>query len=536
MTTWKRLGTYILGPVIAGLAAWALYWATAAPWLTWAHHGADGGDLIAAAMTWGVPHPSGYPTYCLLSRLFALLPLGGVGWDAIARRFTLFSAATAAASTALVCAMAQDLLHSDDIGNDGTIFDAALPVAAILIALAWASGTTLWSQAIITEVYAPWTAMVALCLWLTIRLEHRPSASLVRGCAALGLLLGLGTGLHLTIVLMIPGLVVLLWPRLYPRPRALLSGLAGLALGLGVYAYLPLVALLRPPSEVSPVYWGNPRTWSGFWWTVSGAPYRGYLLGLPLRYLPQRLTAWLGLWRQQYTLPGVLLALVGLADLWQRDRRRTIGHLFIVAYSLLAITYDTVDSYVYLLPAYLVAALWLAAGSCALARHVRPWLSRRWTTALVVALLLILPLWGVASRFAHQDLSADQQARIWVEETLATLPQGALLISGEDAHTFTMDYIQWVEGRRLDLCVIDGELLQYSWYVEQLARRCPDLGVPWEGGRDAPALSVSSLVSAQWGRRPLYLASPRPELAQDWQVEPRGALWLIANPRVSAKD
>jgi hypothetical protein len=532
----KRLGwQQFLGPVIAGLAAGVLYGATAAPWLTWANHGADGGDLIAAAMTWGVPHPSGYPTYCLLGRWFALLPLGGSGVDAIARRFTLFSAATAAISVVLVCAMAQDLLRSWD---DAAAHPAIVTIAAILVALTWASGTTLWSQAVITEVYAPWTAMVALCLWLTIRMERRPTDSLPRDLAILGLVLGLGTGLHLTIVLMIPGLAVWLWPQWRARPRALLSGLAGLALGLCVYAYLPLVALLRPASQVSPVYWGNPRTWSGFWWTVSGVPYRGYLLGLPLRYLPQRLAAWSGLWRQQYTLLGVLLALVGLTDLWEQDRRRAVGQLLIVAaYSLLAITYDTVDSYVYLLPAYLVAALWLAAGSCALARYLRPWLSRRWATALVLMVLLALALWGIASRYAPQDLSADQEARIWVEETLATLPQDALLITGADAHTFTMDYVQWVEGKRLDLCVIDGELLPYSWYVEQLARRCPDLGV-WESGRDAraPAVSVSSLVNAQWGRRPLYLASPRPELAQDWQVEPHSALWVIVGPRISSRD
>jgi len=47
---------------LAGLAALVLYARTLAPGLTWAHHAADGGDLLAAALTVGVPHPSGYPT------------------------------------------------------------------------------------------------------------------------------------------------------------------------------------------------------------------------------------------------------------------------------------------------------------------------------------------------------------------------------------------------------------------------------------------------------------------------------------------
>ena len=78
-------------PLLAGALALGLYASTAAPWLTWEHAGADGGDLITAAITGGVPHPSGYPTYCLLGRLYALLPLGSS-----ARRLNLFSATAAA--------------------------------------------------------------------------------------------------------------------------------------------------------------------------------------------------------------------------------------------------------------------------------------------------------------------------------------------------------------------------------------------------------------------------------------------------------
>ncbi|MFZ4849545.1 MAG: protein O-mannosyl-transferase family, partial [Caldilinea sp.] len=50
---------------MAGLALW-LYCGSLAPDLTWAHQGADGGELLAAAATNGVPHPPGYPLYILL--------------------------------------------------------------------------------------------------------------------------------------------------------------------------------------------------------------------------------------------------------------------------------------------------------------------------------------------------------------------------------------------------------------------------------------------------------------------------------------
>ena len=82
-------------PLLASLAAFALpllvYLLTLPPGITWAHHGADAGDLITAACTLGVPHPSGYPAYTLLGWLVCQIPLGNIAW-----RFNLLSAVGAA--------------------------------------------------------------------------------------------------------------------------------------------------------------------------------------------------------------------------------------------------------------------------------------------------------------------------------------------------------------------------------------------------------------------------------------------------------
>ncbi|MEI6290225.1 MAG: DUF2723 domain-containing protein, partial [Chloroflexota bacterium] len=64
------------------------YGFTIAPDLTWAHFSADGGDLISALVSGGVPHPAGYPLYMLLSRPFLEIPYGSPAF-----RTNLFSAA-----------------------------------------------------------------------------------------------------------------------------------------------------------------------------------------------------------------------------------------------------------------------------------------------------------------------------------------------------------------------------------------------------------------------------------------------------------
>ena len=84
-----------------------VYVATLAPSLTFENSGTDGGDLIAAAWTLGVPHPPGYPTYTLLAWLATRLPVG-----TIAYRVNLFSALSAALAVGLLFRSAQSLLRN----------------------------------------------------------------------------------------------------------------------------------------------------------------------------------------------------------------------------------------------------------------------------------------------------------------------------------------------------------------------------------------------------------------------------------------
>ncbi len=503
-----------LAPLLAAAAALLLYAVTAAPSLTWAHHGADGGDLIAAAMTGGVPHPSGYPAYCLLGRLFALLPLGPV-----ARRFALFSATAAAVAVGVLCLCAQRLLE-DDAGRRSWR-SAAIAAAAALLA---ATGPILWSQAVIAEVYALNALFVALVLHLALHAPARPGVAF-----AAGLALGLGLGNHLTLALALPGLAVLAWRGAPRRPGRLAASLAvGLVLGLAVYAYLPLAARRDPP-----VNWGDPRTWERFVAVVTGRVYRPYLLGVPLASLPARLGAWAGLWARQLTWPGVALALAGAAagiddGAGRGHRRRLLGTaLLVAAYSAYAITYDTADSYVYLIPAYLVAALWVARGAAAVAVWTEDLFAsrRRWAVAVVFAALALLPVLSAVRHAPAISLRYDREATAWLADVTQRLPPDALLITLQDRHTFALAYARWVEGRRDDVIVVDADLLAYPWYHAQLRRRHPSLVLP--GDR----LTAPGLAGANLPLRPVFLASTRDDVMAQLSAVPDGPIWRVTDSR-----
>src|SRR5512139_3479464 len=96
----------LVAPLLGGLFALACYGATLPPGLTWANNGADGGDLLAAALTGGVPHPTGYPTYQILLRL-AISAIGGEP----ARAGAWLSALSAALAVAFLADLAQRMLR-----------------------------------------------------------------------------------------------------------------------------------------------------------------------------------------------------------------------------------------------------------------------------------------------------------------------------------------------------------------------------------------------------------------------------------------
>ena len=516
----KRLVSTI-GPLLAGALALSLYVSTAAPDLTWKHHGADGGDLIAAAATVGVPHPSGYPLYCLLARSYVTLSRALVAGEPLARHYNLFSATAAALSASLVYLCARQELRERGMERASAVTMEGISFGAALL---WASGATLWSQALITEVYALSALFAALALYLTLRIsgaplpcslsQTHPRTASVRPWLpwfALGLALGIGLGAHVTLALMVPGLLLWVWPRRSPGGLAALF-LGGMA-GAAVFLYLPLAATQDPP-----VNWGDPQTWNGFWWLVSGRLYRGYLFSLPLGELPARTAAYLSQLRSEFTLFGLALALLCLVQPAQTRLKRLGGLLILGLYGLYAIGYNTTDSYVYLIPSYLVIILWLCQGvAWSITETLRWWPGHGRLLRIGGAILLLaLPLVSVALNYRALDVSTDRQAREWLDQ-VAQLPEGSLLITGADAHTFAMDYMLWARGERRDLLVIDGELLPYPWYRRQLAVRYPGVDIPL-----GPPIAIVQVLSVD---RPVFLSRPRPELEDRYELRPWGDLW-----------
>jgi hypothetical protein len=417
-----------------------------APSLTWAHHGADGGDLATAIARGSIPHPPGFPTYLLLGSFFVRLPWRNPAW-----RLNLMSAVLAAAAGGMTALAVRLLLCSGNrkqgpVTGEQSGYGCAICnlQSAICAGLSLGLAPLFWSQALITEVYAPAAFFAALTIVLALR----------GGPAwALGLAWGAGMGAHPTLVFLGPLVVWRIWAGEERLRQLVHIGLPVLA-GWGA-VYGPV--LLARSSVPSP--WGDVSTLAGWWALVSARLYRGYLFGLPLVAWPQRLLAWTNLLIRQFTPFGAVLAGLGWLHLWRQRRSFALASvLAVVAFSLYAIGYDTADSLVYLVPALPVAALWLGAGVGWAADRLRGrWRPGAWAI-LLLPLLQSLLFWG------QMDVSDDWEAIEWAERVLGQSPPRAALLTGQDAHTFTLWYVHDVRGERPDVAIVDQDLWAHRPY------------------------------------------------------------------------
>ena len=212
-----------MGWLAAGLLL-LVYAVTMAPGVTfW-----DAGEFIAAAHTFGIPHPPGTPIFVAMGRVWTLALGGALG---VARASNLLSAA----STALACGLAAWLVTR----ASRTMPDAAW--GALAGALCAGLMSSVWANATETEVYAVSLLLVVLMLvcgqHASVEVERRGGRWLL--CTVY--VIALAPAVHLSALVGAPAAIVLASRRAeggwwYDR-ILLLGGVLVAAAGVGLMSW-----------------------------------------------------------------------------------------------------------------------------------------------------------------------------------------------------------------------------------------------------------------------------------------------------------
>lgn len=494
--------------VTAAAGALGAYLPTLAPGVVWAGAGIDSGDLAAAVAVGGVPHPTGYPTLMLLGLAVRAMPLGD-----LALRMNVLTALAASASLIPLGLLAARLRP-----RAGTPMPVPAAAAGAAVLTLYGLAPLVWSHAIVTEVYALaslllWSALYAAVRTRTDR-SRRDGAG--RWAIAAGVLLGLGTGAHLTAVLGGPALAaILLGQRRRSRKAWRLAALAvaGGAAGCSVYLYLPIAAALDPP-----INWGTPTTLERFWAVVSGEIYRSRLGASDISATAAKAAWLLGEPVRQLTWTLLPLLAAGGAALTRRQRPAALAMGWLAVSALMfSALYNSRDDEVFVLPALAVAALWSAVGVDEVGRLASAGGlgSRRLVAAVLPTVLITTTVIRGADLAPQLSMRDATHAAAFARAALAQAETGSVLMTTDDRATFPLWYARYAPGGRTDVTILDRRLWQYAWYRETLERRA---GIP----TSAPPISL--LAAGEW-------PAGRPLVAVNIETSGTGSADVLATVR-----
>ncbi|RMG95011.1 MAG: DUF2723 domain-containing protein [Deltaproteobacteria bacterium] len=396
--------------IVTAVAAFLLLLPGVSPVAWWL----DSGELSAAAVELGVPHPPGVPGWAHLGRLAAALPIGALGF-----RVALASAACAAAA----CGLVADLLRRH-----------RLPAPAAFVLALWPlSNPTFVRAARIAEIYAFGTLLAVYVVWALDPRWGRGRADRMRLCGAfVATWAALGYGdLRLAFAPWFLGLFVLAVRR-RARIAAWLPVVAAMALGT---ALAVLLAARREPVAA----WGDPTNLGGL---VDHLTARSIRESFATEILPASAAAW----REAATRfatrmaddlgpMGLAIAGWGLVTLpfaGRRPRTAALGRLLawiVVVHTFYAIGINPMGEADRQTGIVIAPVAAMAAG-LVLARFVGRLGRARWAVLPLALAMIVLP--PALGSFHEAKVTATFAPRHWTAAAVDQIPEGGLLLTQSD--------------------------------------------------------------------------------------------------------
>lgn len=504
----------------------------------------DTPELAACAWILGVPHPTGYPLYMLLTHLFQALPFGTVVF-----RAHFFSAVCSAIAAWVLFSFLRRELK--------TAFEERFSLTTLpsfVATIAWTLTPIVWEQSHIAEVYALFALLFALALWLFASAMKQPR----RALPPLAFLFGLMLVHHRLSIFLMASIAPFILLRINHRTAFLFGdhskedrgfgktatqSLLCLILPLSLLIYFPLRAITNPA-----INWYDPHTVTRFYQLISGALYSGTLTQSIQSVLQSDLYSILAGFLYLLVLPFLCYSVLALPILWGlwilRIKIPWLAYftfLLFILYQVFVYLYRVGDWQVFLLPSLILLTIPLAFGIAGLLEKMRQRDVAKPVVKLAAAFFLFasfLPFWvrfdergglvenpfspanyligngALFDRFGSvQDLSAsDYASNVWRK-----IPNGSPIVTGLTYETADNElnpllYQQVVEGRNPDSPVIGGGFIHLDWYRDAVSRK---LNIPLPPNRDRLFLSRDSWLQTTWDEllvpalrsKPIYTTS-----------------------------
>ena len=491
--------TDILTALLVGIAAFGLYIRTLAPSLLWG----DSAEFQTLSYTLGMTHPSGYMTQVMFGKLFTYIPVGNIAYRV--NLMSAFFGALAVTETYLIVRL---------LGG----WRVAALSASVLLTLA----EGFWWRALLAESYAPAAGMLAT-VWLLVLLWQNTGASGFLFLA--GLTGGLSLGIHSTVVMTAPSVIVFM--ALTARRRAdwfaaAGGALLGAVLTFGFFLYLDHN---DPPSSIYHTVYRINLSAFGLHGSEFDTPMERFLVIFPANHfwsyyfsatgeeIGRRLIEYL----TYFPLWAMALIPVGAVELLKE--RRAEGLYPLIAFLLIWGFAITVSFSVYrefYVPVAVIASVWFGIGASTLLALMTRWTAQNQTLiravqSVFMILLVVLPMWHARTNL------------------IPAIKSGYPLFVRRDHIYPVFAPDKAINDARKILTRLEGNAIVFApWdklysyiYTAQIEDEKPGIAFHeiWSTEEEKLADSAIAYIDQNLDARPVYFTMYTPELSARYRVE-----------------
>lgn len=428
----------------------------------------DTGELQTIASTFDIGHPTGYPTYILLGKIWlTIFPFGSVAW-----RMNLFSAVCLSLACGFLFLLIRKITKNSAV--------------SVLAGLVFGFGKPIWDMAVRAEVHSLHLLFTTLIIFVFYKIIVEKQSELL---LIVSLLIGLSIGNHMLSVFFLPllGLTVLLQIKSLNR-KLLINSLLLFLLGISVYLLLPILSLVKEPLVIN--YKIDNLT--NFYRHVFGNDFSEFMHEWTKTSFKETILYYYSSFKT--FLPPVFLIPVAIGFFWGLKKLSKFTSLTLILFLstlYFSLHYQNAILERYFITSFLIIIIWGFSSFSLIDETIgRP--------SFLIFFLLIFMLFGeIKTNYPLVDQSQNYQALTYAENTLGIVPKDSVIFSWWSYST-PLWYLTKVEKIRNDVTIInDGP---EKWL--ELAKKFN-------------------------GTRPVYFIEKTPLYDQSYDLEPVGTVFRL---------
>lgn len=404
----------------------------------------DSAEFVIGAYKLTIVHPTGYPSYLLLGKLFTFLPIGDFSY-----RVNLISAFFGALTCAILFLIILELTKSYPI--------SFVSIFTLAFSLIFSHLST------IAEVYTLNTFFFSLLIYILLQWKKSGKKKFL---FLLSFILGLSLTNHLTILIFFPSFLIFLLlnkSQISLKPLDYLKFLALFLLGLFPYLYIPIVSL--SPSEI--IFWPKIKSLKEFIMFVSGSHFKVWFLNQSLKELGKNILKFFSFLLIQFPGLATVFGAIGFLKCKKDKKEFVLLSLMFFSLFLFGINYKIEDIHHFYLPCHLIFSIWVGFGILWLWERTHPQKKYRFLFTFTLFLLFFLYI------FTYQTLKIPIQVEksYFFPDTskmgLISTERDSVIIC-DWAYATLFRYWQMIHKIRKDVIIVFDYDENWLEYVEKL--------------------------------------------------------------------